>query len=174
MPYPNGEAIGYAFAVNEKSSVPPSLQVIRNEIITSGVERDSSINIDSLNWKTLKGWRQQGVFLLNTALTVQERNAGSHLDIWQWFTREIVKIISLHNNPVWLLWGSKAKSYKGLIHGYYKWQGNFIAPNYNYVLEADHPAAELYRGSSYKFTGCNHFKQCNQILKVKKQPVINW
>ena len=78
------------------------------------------------------------------------------------------------NKPIWLLWGAKAKGYGGFIHAYYHYYGKFMGNEYNYILEANHPAAEAYPDSKYKFTGCNHFKLTNELLKHKKQTVINW
>jgi uracil-DNA glycosylase len=178
-PYINrGEAIGYAFAIPALKTIntPPSLTVIKNEIISSGVERDTKTNIDTLEWRELKHWRQQGVFLLNTALTVQVGESNSHTGQWSWFTREVIKIISLYNTnrPIWLLWGRKAKDYKGFIHAGYSYNNKFITNEYNYTLEANHPAAETRPDSKYLFTGCNHFKLTNQLLKHKKQTIINW
>ena len=49
-PYINkNEAIGYAFSVPSLKNVetPPSLKVIKNEIISSSVERDTKTNIDT-------------------------------------------------------------------------------------------------------------------------------
>lgn len=175
-PYSKGEAIGLAFAVDRKTPIPGSLEVIRKEIIRSKVERDTGTNIDSDKWRELTHWTRQGVFLLNSALTVEWRNPSSHINYWQWFTREIVKIISAGAvvKPVWLMWGAKAKGFIGNINGYWKYRGEFKGVEYNYVLEADHPAAELYPEGRGKFTGCDHFNLCNQILKHKKQNIINW
>jgi uracil-DNA glycosylase len=166
-PYPNGEAIGYSFAVNRATKLPASLKIIKNEIINSGVERDTFINIDTERWRELSHWRQQGVFLLNAALTVQAKVSGSHVGQWQWFTREVIKIISKEVTPVWMLWGAKAKVYKQTI----KNAEIFLV---NEILEADHPAAETYPGSTSKFTGCNHFNLCNKALKEHNQTIINW
>lgn len=163
-PYSKGEAIGYSFAVNPPTKIPPSLEIIRKEIINSKVERDSNTPIDSDRWRTLAGWRQQGVFLLNTALTVERLNPGSHSMIWEWFTNKVIKIISTQASPIWLLWGAKAKGYKSIIP----------TEKTVYILEADHPAAETYPGSKYKFSGCNHFNLCNKLLKSKHQNIINW
>lgn len=181
-PYPNGEAIGYAFAVSSGTKIPGSLEVIRKEVINSKVERDTLYNIDSDKWRTLVGWRNQGVFLLNTALTVEWKNPDSHVGIWQWFTREVIRIISIYASPtIWLLWGSKAKAFQDSIArrfviGNMKLFIEQFEPDklHNYVLLANHPAAELYPDSKYKFTGCNHFNLCNEILKKKKQNIINW
>lgn len=175
-PYSRGEAIGLSFAVDKKTTIPPSLKIIKNEIRESRVEIDSSVFETDL-WKELSHWRNQGVFLLNSALTVEKYNPGSHTMLWQWFTRELVNTISLIARPVWMLWGAKAKGYENSISSAYHINSNKASTNIqdlNYILLADHPAAETYLGSKYKFTGCNHFNICNQILKLKGQTIINW
>lgn len=176
-PYYNGSANGYAFAVNQSTAIPKSLDIIKKEIINSKVERDTYINIESAKWKTLHHWAEQGIFLLNTALTVEVGIAGSHTGQWQWFTREVVKIISREQQPVWMLWGAKAKSFKDYIFNYHQFkteEGLIRSPNTNYGLEADHPAAETYGNSKYKFSGCNHFNICNEILRRQNKTIINW
>ena len=185
-PYINaGEAMGYAFAVPSIIKIPPSLQIIKNEILQSKVERDSSVNISSDKWQELKHWRQQGVFLLNAALTVEFKNSGSHMGIWQWFTREVVKIISKEVHPLWMLWGSPAKAFRDYIDGALvikrsellvintPEEKEFFSKK-SFILEAYHPVAEVYPDSKYKFTGCNHFNLCNEILKIKGNTIINW
>lgn len=63
-------------------------------------------------WK-LDGWAQQGVLLLNPALTVEVGNAGSHLNAsWLVLTSEIVSVLCCQPvPPVFLLWGGKAQSF---------------------------------------------------------------
>lgn len=175
-PYYNGSANGLAFAVNQTTTLPKSLQIIKKEITTSLAERDSYVSIDNAKWKTLSHWNQQGVFLLNTALTVEVGIADSHTGRWQWFTREVIKTISTVSHPVWLLWGSKAKSFRDYIIRYVKLGDaqRFPIEKSNFALEADHPAAETYPNSKYKFTGCNHFNLCNSILRLKNETIINW
>lgn len=81
-PYPKeGQAIGYAFAVNEGISKPASLRIIEKEV---GHEID----------RTLKPWRDQGVFLLNTALTVRAGLPGSHSRYWDSFITKVISYIS--------------------------------------------------------------------------------
>jgi len=181
-PYSRGEAIGYSFAVAEATKMPASLEIIRKEIISSKVERDSYINIDSPKWKTLQHWRQQGIFLLNAALTVEVRNPDSHLGYWHWFTRDVIKIISTYNNPVWIFWGSKARAFKEFVTNKTDYSvADFDAKiefprrkEMNYYMMGNHPAAEAYPDSKYKFTGCNHFNICNDILKAQGKTIINW
>lgn len=144
-PYPNeGQAIGYAFAVSESISKPVSLKVIEKEV---GHELD----------RTLQTWINQGVFLLNTALTVQAKKAGSHIDYWKSFTIQVIRIISQYVSPIWFLWGKKAQEFE--VH--------ILATDYskkNVILKAPHPAAESYTGFKAGFLGCNHFKTANEIL----------
>lgn len=182
MPYPKGEAIGLSFAVSKTTPIPASLRIIKNEIENSKVEIQSDI-FNSDQWKELSHWKNQGVFLLNAALTVEALASGSHTQIWQWFTKEVISIISTFNSPIWMLWGAKAKGYISYINGskivitdpnVANIDRARYRPGMNIVLEADHPAAETYPGSKYKFSGCNHFNLCNEVLKLKKQSIINW
>lgn len=158
-PYPNGEAIGYAFAINENYNKPASLRIIESELINSykiGLQHGWSFD------KTLQRWVNQGVFLLNTALTVEYKNAGSHLKYWEWFSIEVIRSISFEANPLWLLWGKKAQNYSSVI------QKN---PNAT-IINAPHPAAQCYGGD--KFVGTSVFIKANEYLvSVGKEP-IKW
>lgn len=172
-PYPNGEATGLAFGVRTDKNTPMSLRIIRNEIERSiydckPKEMFSQKDYpDNIYWKTLEHMWKQGVFLLNSALTVEEKKPSSHSNIWGWFTKEVVNIISKQQPSVWMLWGAKAQSYKAYID---RRQGK------NTILEAPHPAAEAYDPKREpKFTGCNHFNLCNVILNDQgKKTIIRW
>lgn len=152
-PYPQPNvAIGRAFAVNSQSSVPASLRIIKKELISS-----KNIIEDNENWKTLEHWENQGVLLLNTALTVEKGNAGSHIDYWKDFTNLVIDIINTKLvNPIWLLWGLNATKFKSQI-------------NSTNILTAPHPASECYRPGT-GFIGCNHFNIVNELLTDK----IKW
>jgi uracil-DNA glycosylase len=174
-PYPNGEANGLAFACNISTTLPASLRVIAKE-----VHKDTG-NIPDIKWRTLEHWHNQGVFLLNTALTVEGGIAGSHLGMWQWFTREVIKKISQNKSCIWMLWGAKAQSFSDYIHNRCDYTCSIIDADTrlidtsNYILKAPHPAAELYAGKTGKtFSGCNHFTICNEILVLKKQQKIKF
>lgn len=181
MPYPNGEANGLAFAVEEETPIPKSLSIIFKEVIKAETPTEF-VEVLKTKDRTLMNWFNQGVFLLNTALTVEEKNASSHLGIWQWFTREVIKIISQHHPCIWLLWGAKAQSYREYIHNRADYtctvidEGTPLLHTANYIMEAPHPAAELYPGGTKKttFTGCNHFILCNEILELQNKQKINF
>ncbi len=142
------QAIGYAFAVSEDTPKPPSLRIIEKEI-GNPIDR------------TMKNLVSQGVFLLNTALTVEIGNSGSHIEFWKTFTNSIIRFISQNNNDIiWLLWGKHAQNYVDHINS-----GN--------ILVAPHPAAEVYKKDA-GFIGCNHFSMVNSLLKSKNKKIINW
>lgn len=53
----------------------------------------------------LERWVKQGVFLVNTALTLIENKPGSHVALWRRFTIKWIEALSEYNRDiVWLLW----------------------------------------------------------------------
>lgn len=181
-PYPTpGDAIGYSFATREERRVPKSLNIIAQEIEKEGL-RNLEADIKKPGYKTLSHWRDQGVFLLNTALTVETGKAGSHLKYWEDFTKRVLNFISIESPCIWILWGKKAQNYRNFIHNKFDVQGYDdetikeipAVSDYNYVLQAPHPAAELYSGGKAGFYGCNHFKYSNEILKKNTKKEIIW
>lgn len=170
-PYPNiNDAIGLSF-VNGTNKVPASLRIIKKEL-----ENEGYTNPD------IHSWEQQGVFLLNTALTVETGKAGSHLGYWEPFTQAVIKYLSYTNPCIWLLWGKKAQEFKRFIFNPYIFTDSNelyindlpVSGNYNYILESAHPAAETYTGGKAGFYGNNHFKYVNKILYQKHQQEIIW
>lgn len=180
-PYPTpGDTIGRAFAVSENTKIPVSLRNISQELENEGLKE--SHNFDN-PWKTLEHWQEQGVFLLNTALTVETGKAGSHLKYWQEFTKRVISYIA-HNQPcIWILWGKKAEAFIPYIS-----KNPYHVKNYdidtiqnvpanddwNYILTAPHPAAEAYSGGKAGFFGCNHFLYTNRVLQNLKKTPIYW
>ena len=177
-PYPTpGDACGYAF-INGRNTKPASLRVIEKEILESDERRTIIPNgID------MRSWIDQGVFLLNTALTVETGKAGSHLKYWTEFTKRIISYISVQKPCIWVLWGRKAQEFipyinynPFMVKGYGRDTIKDIpaSPDYNYILTAPHPAAESYSGGKAGFYGCNHFYFINEILVKKHINPITW
>jgi uracil-DNA glycosylase len=83
-----GQAHGLCFSVQPGVPTPPSLLNIYKEL-----KRD--LNIDIPGHGCLQSWADQGVLLLNTSLTVEQANAGSHAKAgWQHFTDRIIEVAS--------------------------------------------------------------------------------
>lgn len=192
-PYPTpNTAIGRAFAVNENNSIPFSLKNIFKEIELSTSPVISTnrngiggnvvlIDRTSSKYQTLQHWEEQGVFLLNTALTVQTGEAGSHLKYWSEFTKCVIRYISVKSPSIWLLWGRNANTFKKYIDNVIdvkkydiEIDGMPITPYHNYVLSAPHPAAEAYSSKNAGFIGCKHFDITNKILKKLNKKEIIW
>ncbi|WP_296790397.1 uracil-DNA glycosylase [uncultured Methanobrevibacter sp.] len=150
-----GQAHGLAFSTPEGRPIPRSLKNIFKEISS---EYDCPIPQSGC----LEKWAKQGVFLLNTVLTVEEGNANSHSDCgWQTFTDKVIESLNEHTMPVvFLLWGKQAEKKKELI----------TSPNH-LVLVTSHPSPFSARRG---FFGSNHFKMANEFLKENKMDEINW
>ena len=150
-----GQAHGLAFSTPDGRPIPRSLKNIFKEISS---EYDCPIPQSGC----LEKWAGQGVFLLNTVLTVEEGNANSHSDCgWQTFTDKVIESLNEHTMPVvFLLWGKQAEKKKELI----------TSPNH-LVLVTSHPSPFSARRG---FFGSNHFKMANEFLKENKMDEINW
>jgi uracil-DNA glycosylase len=85
-PYPTeGHANGLAFSVTRTTKVPASL---RNVYL--GLQGDLGLPIPAHG--DLTAWAQRGMLLLNTVLTVREKDANSHQKKgWEPFTTAILK-----------------------------------------------------------------------------------
>ena len=150
-----GQAHGLAFSTPQGRPIPRSLKNIFKEI-------NNEYDYPIPNSGCLESWAKQGVFLLNTVLTVEDGNANSHSDCgWQIFTDEVIRILNKQNQPiVFLLWGKQAEKKKDLI------------TNENHlVLITSHPSPFSARRG---FFGCNHFKLTNEFLNEKGLDEINW
>lgn len=171
-PFPtHGDAVGLSFLNGNKNKIPVSLRNIYKEIVDS----------NNITNPDIYEWQKQGVFLLNTALTVKTGNAGSHLEYWKDFTKKVINIISLQQPCIWLLWGKKAQDFRHhivynnlLVNHDDETINDIPISDFNYILQAPHPAAEAYSGGKAGFFGCNHFKYTNIILKKKGINEIKW
>ncbi len=155
-PYPTaGHANGLAFSVNAcVQPLPKSLKNIYKELE------------DDLGYKrtggSLRDWAEQGVFLLNTVLTVEEGSAGSHQGIgWEAMTDEAVQTLSdERNNIVFILWGKKAQAKIPLID-----------KSKHHIITSPHPSPlSAYRG----FFGSKPFSRTNDYLYKNRKVVIDW
>ncbi|MCR5710455.1 MAG: uracil-DNA glycosylase [Bacteroidales bacterium] len=149
-----GQAEGLSFSVPHGVPIPPSLVNIYREI-----ETDLGVRLDKDG--SLRGWAEQGVFLLNAVLTVEAGKPTSHSRIgWAEFTDAVISTLSEKKEGlVFLLWGNFARSKRALID-----------TSRHTVLEAPHPSP-LARGA---FFGCRHFSKTNRILESEGLTPIDW
>ena len=150
------QAHGLCFSVPQSVKPPPSLVNIFKELESdTGKKR----NYHDGN---LEPWARQGVFLLNTTLTVEKSKPLSHRDYgWSEFTDRVISLISNKlENIVFILWGSFAQSKKQLIDS-----------NKHLILTAPHPSPlSAHRG----FFGSRPFSKTNNFLHSKQIDMVNW
>lgn len=152
-----GQAHGLAFSVPPGQRVPPSLRNIYKELETDveGFRRPSH--------GCLTPWAKQGVFLLNTALTVRSGQPGSHRDQgWERFTDRVIQVINNleRRRIVFLLWGRQAAE-----------KAMFIDASRHVVFQAAHPSP---MSASKGFFGCRHFSKANVALVESGQNPVDW
>ena len=155
-PYYNpGQANGLAFSVKEGVKIPPSLKNIYKEL-------EADLEIPIADTGSLISWAKQGVLLLNTSLTVEEKKPNSHKNIgWQIFTDAIIKILNEKERPcVFILWGNNAIS-----------KERFITNPKHLIIKSSHPSPLSARRG---FFGSKVFSRTNQFLKENKEKEINW
>ncbi len=149
------QAEGLSFSVKNCVRKPPSLQNIFKEL-------EADLNIPYPKNNSLIPWAKEGVLLLNTVLTVEEKKPASHKEQgWEIFTDEVIKILNKKQTPiVFILWGSFARSKK-----------KYITNNIHYIIESAHPSPfSAYNG----FFGSKPFSKTNKFLKEKGLKEIDW
>lgn len=155
-PYPNpGQYYGVCFSVPDGVAIPGSLANIFKEIHTDlGKPIPASGNLDR--------WVAQGVFPMNSVLTVRAHETGSHRNMgWETFTDAVIRKLSdERDHLVFILWGSYAKE-----------KINLIDTGKHLVLTTVHPSP---RSADYGFFGCRHFSKANAFLQSKGIEEIDW
>lgn len=149
------QAMGLSFAVPRGILKPPSLRNIYKEI---GI--DSQVLHGDLS-----SWASQGVFLLNSSLTVEESRPNSHKEIgWVRFTDHAISVVNREcKGVIFLLWGRDAKL-----------KGKQLDRKRHLVLEANHPSPLSANSPPQPFIGCGHFRKVNEIFRERGEPEIQW
>ena len=105
-PYPSNVACGVSFGVKYGTEkIPASLKRIKEEVISDIYPDDPYKYFDY----TLQKWANQGILLLNTALTVESGNPGSHISLWKEFTEKVFEILNKKNDLIYLCMGKFAE-----------------------------------------------------------------
>ena len=158
-PYPHlGVADGIAFSCGNTMRAQPSLEnMLRAVALTVYPEQGHSQD------PNLTRWANQGVLMLNKALTCQVDKVGSHYDIWNAFIMYVIDMLSLTNSGlIFCLLGKQAQELEPMIS------------KSHYILEAAHPAAAAYTNGTWN---CNDlFNEANRIIEKNNGPEfkIKW
>lgn len=153
-PYPTpGHAHGLAFSVApEVTPLPRSLGNIFKEM-------DADLGAHPATGD-LRFWAEQGVLLLNTALTVPAGEAGGHKALgWDTLTAQVLETLT-HRPRAFLLWGASAQR-----------QARHVETPPHLKIETAHPSPLSARRG---FFGSRPFSRVNEWLKQKGETEIDW
>jgi uracil-DNA glycosylase len=149
-----GQAHGMCFSVLPGVAIPPSLRNIYKEL-------QSDLGIAPVSHGYLASWAEQGVFLLNSVLTVERGQAAAHQGKgWEQFTDRVIEVLAeQRDGVVFLLWGAYARR-----------KGQMIDQTRHLVLSCAHPSPFSATG----FLGCKHFSRANDYLLKSGRTAVNW
>lgn len=150
-------ADGIAFSCSNTKQLQPSLKFMLEEVKDQmypkgGYETDLD----------LKRWSNQGVLLLNSALTTTIGKTGSHYMLWQPFVVYVLDYLAW-NNP-------------GLIYAFLGKKGQEFMdgmPENCWKFKATHPATAAYNKAE-KWDSENLFKKMSDQLKKNNNLEIKW
>jgi uracil-DNA glycosylase len=152
-PYPTEfVACGLAFAVAPGKKQPQSLKNLMKELATDIPGATSGGD--------LQRWSDQGVMLLNSALTTRVGEPGAHGKLWSEFTNLVIQTLDskLQGNLVCMSLGEHAKKLsKGVVLGE--------------VVQAVHPSP---LSASRGFFGSRIYSRTNSLLESKSIAPIDW
>jgi uracil-DNA glycosylase len=164
-----GLAQGLAFSIpanipTNSRAFPSSLRNISKALALEGFGQLPNGN--------LHAWAQQGVLLLNTALSVRLGEAGSHSNLgWKSLIDQLISGLALHRpNLVWMLWGGHAQSKLALIESGID----------QLILQSSHPSGLGVYKTDKPFlepgakVSCGHFIKANEWLKQLGKEEISW
>ena len=154
-------ADGIAFSTQKPNYIPASL---RNIFLEFGQDLNCVLPTKG----DLLPWVKEGVFLINTALTVRNGQALSHMNWWKEFVYSLLIYLKNHDEKlIWIFWGQKAKKI-----------GEECQISNDYSLISTHPspysAESKTKDQKGYFIGSRPFSKVNELLTASGKEPINW
>lgn len=149
------QAHGLSFSVQKGVAIPPSLQNIYREL-------QDDLGFAPPSHGYLKKWADEGVLLLNTVLTVRERQPASHRGKgWEQFTDKVIQTVNEKTEPVvFILWGRHAQAKEALLTN-----------DRHLAIKSPHPSPfSANRG----FFGSRPFSRANAFLQANGRTPVDW
>ncbi|GGN55987.1 MULTISPECIES: uracil-DNA glycosylase [Oceanobacillus] len=149
------QAHGLSFSVQKGVAIPPSLRNIYKEL-------QSDLGIEPPAHGYLKKWADEGVLLLNTVLTVREKQPASHRGKgWEHFTNKVIQLVNEKTDPVvFILWGKHAQE-----------KEIFLTNKRHHIIKSPHPSPfSANRG----FFGSRPFSETNEFLSANGRAAVDW
>ncbi|MEU4674084.1 uracil-DNA glycosylase [Amycolatopsis sp. NPDC023774] len=154
-PYPTpGHAVGLSF------SVAPEVRPLPKSLVNIYKEYAEDLGYPLPTNGDLTPWADQGILLLNRALTVQPGKPNSHQGKgWEQVTEQAIKALAGRDEPmVAILWGRNARNLRPML-------GDIPC------IESAHPSPlSAHNG----FFGSRPFSRANQVLADQGAAPVEW
>ena len=155
----DGEPIadGLLMGCSNTGKLQPSL-----DQFYGGIERElyNGLNLKDVKPPDVSFLANQGVLMLNAALTTEINKAGSHIAVWEPFTKWLFEQVLFTTGAPVVFLGKDAAKYK-----------KYCAP-FTWTFVLPHPAAAAYKGTDWETEGT--FGKVNKILKDNNGFTISW
>lgn len=156
-PYPQvGVADGIAFSCSNTGKPQPSMRYMFKEL-------EDTVYKDGYTWDpNLARWSNQGILLLNTALTTSIGTVGRHYMLWQPFLAFLFDIL-MFDSPglVYVFMGAKAKEWAGSV------------PDNNFKIFTTHPAYAAHTNAE-KWDSGDMFNKISTLVEKNFKEKIIW
>lgn len=166
-----GVADGIAFSCGLTGKAQPSLKYMFNAIEdTVKFEHRDAVLPDGLQNADLTRWANQGVLLLNSALTVQMNKPGTHYGIWKDFLVYVLdQIRSKKDDMLYVLLGKQAETFREYLE-----RPPLGSAIYQHdIISVSHPASAAYQ-KAHSWNGGHIFNDINNWLQSKGERPIVW
>lgn len=152
------EATGVAFDCGA-GYVSPSFKKV---IDIYDLDFPSNFATDIMDGKVDR-WAHEGVFLLNSALTVPHKSPGMHQHIWRPFISKVIDMLAWDQNPrVFVFLGNDAQKFMNIVRH----------PHLSFRYE--HPAAPTYSPVPRLWNAQGFFRNINAALEQLGVQPIDW
>ena len=170
------KSVGHAFLLSKYQKKSNTLLRIEEEILKS-----DPLNVNDSKEVDMYSWIDQGVLLLDTALTVETCEPGSHRVYWRDFIQHLISFISYQKPCMWLFWGNYVREFLPYVGSHRIEMNQYdmetinevpLNTTWNYIFTSDYPLMEPYEKSS--FYNNNHFYFVNKMLAWQGKKTIIW
>ncbi|MEU1626497.1 uracil-DNA glycosylase [Streptomyces sp. NPDC020096] len=154
-PYPTpGHAVGLSF------SVAPEVRPLPGSLLNIYREYGTDLDFPPPSNGDLTPWTNNGVLLLNRALTTAPRKPAAHRGKgWEEVTEQAIRALAARDKPlVSILWGRDARNLRPLL-------GSLPA------IESSHPSP---MSADRGFFGSRPFSRANEMLARQGAEPVNW
>jgi uracil DNA glycosylase len=103
---------------------------------------------------------KQGVLMFNAALTTEMNKAGSHIKLWEPFTKYLLEEVLAPTGVSYIFLGKDASVYEKYL------------PPFSWSFVTSHPASASYKQTDWDTEGV--FTKVSTILKQNNNFSIDW